>query len=69
MSPEGTPFKQIVDTVVTHYWKYGHPFKGMPDDKFSVMWTGVWKAKNSGLVRISRGGADGYRVTVNGKRL
>ena len=67
--PEGTPFKQIVDTVVTHYWKYGHPFKGMPDDKFSVMWTGVWKAKNSGLVRISMGGDDGYRVTVNGKRL
>lgn len=67
--PEGTPFKQTVDPVVTHYWKYGNPFKGMPDDKFSVMWTGVWKAENSGLVRISMGGDDGYRVSVNGKRL
>ena len=67
--PEGAPFKQTIDTVLTHYWKYGSPCKGMPDDKFSVTWTGVWKAKNSGLVRISMGGDDGYRVSVNGKRL
>ena len=67
--PEGEPFKQTIDTVLTHYWKYGSPFKGMPDDKFYVRWEGAWKAAESGLVRISMGGDDGYRVSVNGKRL
>ena len=65
--PEGEPFKQTIDTVLTHYWKYGSPFKGMPDDKFYVRWEGAWKAAESGLVRISMGGDDGYRVSVNGK--
>ena len=67
--PEGEPFKHTIDTVLTHYWKYGSPFKGMMDDKFYVRWEGVWKAEESGLVRISMGGDDGYRVSVNGKRL
>ena len=67
--PEGEPFKHTIDTVLTHYWKYGSPFKGMMDDKFYVRWEGVWKAAESGLVRISMGGDDGYRVSVNGKRL
>lgn len=67
--PEGKPFKETVDTVLTHYWKYGSPFKGMPDDKFYVCWKGVWKAPKDGSVKISMGGDDGYRVSVNGKRL
>ena len=67
--PEGEPFRQTVDSVLTHYWKYRSPFKGMPDDRFYVRWTGVWKAERTGLVRISMGGDDGYRVAVNGKSL
>ena len=41
----------------------------MPDDKFSVVWEGCWKAPKSGLVRISMGGDDGYRVSIDGKVL
>ena len=67
--PGGMPFKEQTDTVLTHYWKYGSPFPGMPDDKFSVVWEGCWKAPKSGLVRISMGGDDGYRVSIDGKVL
>ena len=67
--PGGMPFKEQTDTVLTHYWKYGSPFRGMPDDKFSVVWEGCWKAPKSGLVRISMGGDDGYRVSIDGKVL
>ena len=67
--PQGKPYKSQVDTVITHYWKYGSPFKGIPDDKFSVVWEGWWKAPKSGLVRFSMGGDDGYRVSVDGKVL
>lgn len=67
--PEGEPFRQVVDTTLTHYWKYGAPFRGLPTDKFYVKWEGVWKSDETGLVKISMGGDDGYRVTVNGKRL
>lgn len=67
--PEGNPFRQQVDTVITHYWKYGSPFPGMPDDKFSVVWTGCWKAPRTGVVRFSMGGDDGYRVIVDEKNL
>lgn len=67
--PEGEPFTVCVDTVVTHFWKYGAPFDGMPEDRFSVVWTGYWKAPQAGLVRIAMGGDDGYRVAVDGKIL
>ena len=67
--PGGMPFKEQTDTVLTHCWKYGSPFRGMPDDKFSVVWEGCWKAPKSGLVRISMGGDDGYRVSIDGKVL
>ena len=67
--PEGKPFRQQTDTVITHYWKYGTPFAGMPDDKFSVTWTGYWKAPKSSVVRFAMGGDDGYRLFVDGKDL
>lgn len=69
VKPVGKPFKVQVDSALTHYWKYGSPFKGLPDDKFSVVWTGCWKAPKDGLVRFSMGGDDGYRVSVDGRVL
>lgn len=69
VKPVGKPFKVQVDSALTHYWKYGSPFKGLPDDKFSVAWTGCWKAPKDGLVRFSMGGDDGYRVSIDDKVL
>lgn len=67
--PEGTPFCEAVCDTVTAHWHYGAPLEGMPDDGFSVTWDGVWKAACGGLVRISMGGDDGYRVFVDGRCL
>ena len=63
----GTPFKTLTEENPTHYWSYGHPFDGMPDDGFSATWTGVYKAEDSGTVRVKMAGDDGYRLYVNGK--
>lgn len=67
--PQGEPLKVCTDSAITRYWKYGSPFKGIPNDGFSVTWTGWWRAPKSGLVRFSMGGDDGYRVSVDGKVL
>lgn len=69
VKPVGNPFRVQVDSVLTHYWKYSSPFKGLPDDKFSVVWTGCWKSPKDGLVRFSMGGDDGYRISIDGKVL
>ena len=63
----GTPFKTLTEENPTHYWSYGHPFDGMPDDGFSATWAGVYKAEDSGTVRVKMAGDDGYRLYVNGK--
>lgn len=65
--PEGEVFRTIVEETPTHYWQYGSPFEGMPDDRFSVVWTGVYEAGKSGTVRVSMSGDDGYRLFVNGQ--
>ena len=65
----GDIFKTLTEENPTHYWSYGHPFDGMPDDGFSVRWTGVFKPQSSGTVRVKMAGDDGYRLFVNGERL
>ena len=67
--PEGDIFRTCTETDPTHYWSYGHPFDGMPDDGFSVRWTGTYTAGESGTVRVKMAGDDGYRLYVNGKLL
>lgn len=64
---DGEVFRTEIEQDPTHYWSYGHPFDGMPDDGFSVRWTGVYKAAASGTVRVKMAGDDGYRLFVNGK--
>ena len=65
----GDVFRTETEENPTHYWSYGHPFDGMPDDGFSVRWTGVYKAPASGTIRVKMAGDDGYRLFVNGERL
>lgn len=66
---EGEPFMTVTDSDPTHYWKYGAPFEGMPSDRFSVRWTGVYRPEEGGRVRVRMAGDDGYRLFVNGKNL
>ncbi|MDE7127864.1 MAG: glycoside hydrolase family 3 C-terminal domain-containing protein, partial [Bacteroidales bacterium] len=54
------------DKNISFFWKYGSPAKGIPDDKFSVAWEGVYKAEKDGVVRFLMSGDDGYRLFVDG---
>lgn len=62
---EGIPFKETTETTIRHNWKYKGPFAGMPEDKFSVQWTGIYKAPRNGTVKFHMAGDDGYRLFVN----
>lgn len=63
---EGRPVMERVDSDVNFFWKYGAPCDGIPDDKFSVSWEGVYKAGKDGTVRFLMSGDDGYRLFVDG---
>ncbi len=64
----GEPLHTRVEPAVDGAWKYGAPFKDMPDDGYSVAWDGYYKAPQSGVVRAVMSGDDGYRLFVNGKQ-
>lgn len=65
MQLDGVPFKQTIDKTIRNNWKYKGPFEGMPDDKFSVCWTGIYKAPKDGTIKFHMAGDDGYRLFVN----
>lgn len=64
---EGEPVMERVDSDIRFFWKYGSPCKGIPDDKFSVSWDGVYRAETDGTLRFRMSGDDGYRLYVDGK--
>ncbi|MCM1501875.1 MAG: glycoside hydrolase family 3 C-terminal domain-containing protein [Bacteroidales bacterium] len=66
---EGTPVMQRTDSNVNFFWKYGSPCDGIPDDKFSVVWEGVFRPARDGVVRFKMSGDDGYRLFVDGKQV
>ncbi|MDE6872385.1 MAG: glycoside hydrolase family 3 C-terminal domain-containing protein [Bacteroidales bacterium] len=63
---KGEPVMSRIDKNISFFWKYGSPAKGIPDDKFSVAWEGVYKAEKDGVVRFLMSGDDGYRLFVDG---
>ncbi len=66
---QGEPLHRVVEADPSHGWKFGSPFPDLPADGFSVRWEGRWTAPRDGLVRVVMSGDDGYRLSVNGKRL
>ena len=66
---KGEPVHVGVDSTIDFKWKYGAPYEGMPDDKFSVLWTGVYKPEKDGTLRFEMAGDDGYRIIVDGEVL
>ena len=66
---QGEPVRCITETDPSHRWRFGSPFKPLPDDGFSVRWEGSWQAPKDGLVRFVMSGDDGYRLYVNDKGL
>ena len=65
----GEVFRQQDEAAINYAWKYGAPFPGLPDDKYSACWTAVYRPQRSGTVQFQLAGDDGYRLFVNDKLL
>jgi beta-glucosidase len=64
----GTPMLTRIDRRVAFTWGEGSPAPGMPEDDFSVRWTGKIRVESDGEYEFFVRGDDGYRLTV-GDRL
>jgi beta-glucosidase len=65
----GAPALTRVDSSVDFSWGNGSPATGLPSDDFSVRWTGQWRPEKGGHYLISVTGDDGYRLSLDGKRI
>lgn len=61
----GDPTLQKIDNAINFKFGYKGPEAGMPDDNFSIVWTSVYSSPRDEKLRISVGGDDGYRLSVN----
>jgi beta-glucosidase len=62
----GKPKYTRQEEEIKYDWKAGSP-EGLPDDKFSVRWTGKFKSPVSGPVKFGLTIDDGARLWLNGK--
>lgn len=62
----GDPALVRTETAVDHNWGKESPAEGLPQDKFSVRWTGVLKPARTGRLRLTVSGDDGYRLMFDG---
>jgi beta-glucosidase len=66
---KGTPKLVRVDPTVNFHWELAAPGPGLPDDRFSVRWTGTLTPVKSGRYVLALRSDDGSRMYVNGKLL
>ena len=65
----GPPVLTRTDATVDFGWGDGAPAPGLPADDFSVRWTGKLVPKASGRYALWVTGDDGYRLSLDGKRI
>lgn len=61
----GIPDSTSIEHEIAHEWRSAAIGAGFPDDHFSARWTFYYKPAKDGLLRVSLGGDDGYRIFVN----
>ena len=66
---KGTPKLVRVDPTVDFHWELASPSPGLPEDRFSVRWTGQLTPAQSGRYAVALRSDDGSRLYVNGKLL
>ena len=66
---KGTPKLVRVDPTVNFHWEQASPGPGLPDDRFSVRWTGKLTPEKSGRYALALRSDDGSRLSINGKLL
>jgi len=64
---EGAPRLVRVDPTVNFHWELAAPAPGLPDDHFSVRWTGKLTPPKSGLHMLAVRSDDGARLYLDGK--
>lgn len=64
---QGTPVLEHTETAIEYDWGKGSPAEGMPEDNFSIRWTGVLKPAANTTLRFTIGGDDGYRIFIGGE--
>jgi beta-glucosidase len=65
----GAPALSRTDPSLDFAWGNGPPAPGLPSDELSVRWTGKLTPKTSGQYLLSITGDDGYRLSLDGKRM
>lgn len=63
----GSPALTRIDAKLDFAWGNGSPAAGVPQDDFSVRWTGKLVPKTSGQYILQVTGDDGYRLSLDGK--
>lgn len=63
----GNPTLCRKDADINFEWKDKSPNEQIPNDKFSVSWSGIYKPLKDGTLRLQLGGDDGYRLYIDGK--
>lgn len=62
---KGVPDSTAIENRITHEWKSAAIGTGFPNDHFSARWIFYYQPESNGLLRVSLGGDDGYRIFVN----
>jgi beta-glucosidase-like glycosyl hydrolase len=65
----GQPALRRVDEQIDFDWGQGSPDPALPNDSFSVRWTGLFQVGQSGRFRIEARSDDGIRVYLDGTRV
>ena len=63
----GEPVLQRTDPVIDFHWTLYAPTPALPDDFYSVRWTGELISPATGVYKIGLEGNDGFRLFINEK--
>ncbi len=66
---EGTPVLTRVDSTVDFEWGDGSPAPSLPQDNFSVRWTGTLRAPATGQFTLRTISDDGVKLYIDGRLL
>jgi beta-glucosidase len=64
---KGAPKLVRVDATVDFHWELAAPGPGLPEDGWSVRWTGKLTPPKSGVYALALRSDDGSRLTIDGK--
>jgi beta-glucosidase len=63
---QGSPVLTTLDSQIDFDWASGTPGAGVPQDRFSVRWTGRLTAPKTGQYTLAVSGDDGFRLYLDG---